>query len=313
MIIHTKKSTHILKNLLLLSYCFISLSCQFNTKRKHQKAIAVEYQKKRPDGLNEPVKSFKKGIKIATWNIQNLGKSKDAEELEIIAEILKDFDLIAIQEVVAKDPKGAQAVAKIVDNLNRKGFSWDYSISNPTKSPSSNMSERYAFIWKKSKINIVYKPYLDSNLEDVVIREPFIGEFKIKNKKESLILVNFHSRVHSQNPEEEIVFFEKYPDRLKNNKVIILGDFNLNEQHTVWNALYQKGFKPAIQKTPTTLKRKCTNNRYLNHSIDNIYYNSKYINLYDSGRIDFVKSCSNLTEARQISDHLPVYVELSFK
>ena len=41
---------------------------------------------------------------------------------EIISDIFKiinDYDIVAIQEVVAKDPAGAQAVARIVDNLNK--------------------------------------------------------------------------------------------------------------------------------------------------------------------------------------------------
>jgi deoxyribonuclease-1-like protein len=86
-------------------------------------------------------------LKIASWNIQDLGRSKNAEEINSIAKILRNFDLVAIQEVVAKDPAGAQAVTKIVDELNRMGSKWDYQISNPTKSPSVYMSERYAFLW----------------------------------------------------------------------------------------------------------------------------------------------------------------------
>jgi deoxyribonuclease-1-like protein len=55
-----------------------------------------------------------------SWNIQNFGKSKSEVEINFIANTLKNYDIIAIQEVVA-GYGGAQAVAKLAAELNRKG------------------------------------------------------------------------------------------------------------------------------------------------------------------------------------------------
>lgn len=252
----------------------------------------------------------KKSIKLLTWNIRDLGKSKDAQELFQIAQIIRDYDIIAIQEVVAKDPAGAQAVAKIADQLNRMGSKWDYQISAPTKSPSVYISERYAFLWKTSKVKLKNKPYLDMELEFKVNREPYIAKF-IKGD-DPFFIINFHARTHSDNPEEEIFHFKDYPDRLDSKRIFIAGDFNLNEKHEVWNPLYNLGFKPSLRNTPTTLKTKCKNNNYLNHSIDNIYYNSSHIQQIQSGTVNFVKECDNLSNARSLSDHLPVFIEFTF-
>ena len=248
-------------------------------------------------------------IKILTWNIQDLGQSKDEEEIASIADILKSYDIVAVQEVVAKDPRGAQSVAKIADKLNRMGSKWDYSISDPTKSPSSHMSERYAYFWKTSKVKLISKPFLDNELEDKCIREPYIAEFKLKNGDDSFYIVNYHSRVHSDHPENEIKYFKEYPKKLNSDRIFILGDFNLNEKHMVWDDLYKMGFKSTIVNSPTTLKRNCRGTEYLNHSIDNIYYDTKYIELLNAGRVDFVGDCNNLVKARGISDHLPVFIE----
>jgi len=49
-------------------------------------------------------------VSIVSWNIQDLGRTKDDAEIQFIAEVIRDFDIIAIQEVVAVDPAGAQAV-----------------------------------------------------------------------------------------------------------------------------------------------------------------------------------------------------------
>lgn len=250
-------------------------------------------------------------LTLASWNIQELGITKSAEELKEIANILRNFDVVAIQEVVAKDPAGAQAIAKIADELNRMGSKWDYQVSDPTKSPSVYISERYAFLWKTSKISQVHRAYLDERLKDVCNREPFIATFKVKGKIEPFYVINFHSRKYNDRPEEEIIHFLDYPDRLKSNRIIITGDFNLDEKHQVWKPFYSNGFKSALQNTPTTLKMKCKNGNYLNHAIDNLYF-SQNIKFLQSGKVDFVSSCEKLELARGISDHLPVYMEFSF-
>lgn len=78
--------------------------------------------------------SQKDEITNVSWNIQDFGKTKSYDELEEIAELLRDADIVAIQEVVSGFG-GAQAVAKLTDILNRKGTQWDYVISNPTRIP----------------------------------------------------------------------------------------------------------------------------------------------------------------------------------
>jgi endonuclease/exonuclease/phosphatase family metal-dependent hydrolase len=68
---------------------------------------------------------------LVSWNLKDFGKSKSDEEINFIANTLKNYDVVAIQEVVAGEG-GAQAIARLADALNRKGSMWDYSISNPT-------------------------------------------------------------------------------------------------------------------------------------------------------------------------------------
>ena len=290
---------------------FICFSCQSTDKQKNlgafnefDKFVNIEV------AASETLDSAEITISLVSWNIRDLGGSKNEKEIEKIVQVLRDFDVVAIQEVVAKDPKGAQAVAKIADGLNRSGSKWDYKVSDPTHSPSVYSSERYAFIWKTSKIALVNKPILDKQLEDVIVREPFIGLFKATESTEQFYVVNFHSRKFNEHPEKEIKYFKAYPERLKFHNILIAGDFNLDEKHTVWNPLYSKGYLSALKNSPTTLKINCRNGNYLNHSIDN---NAAKMTMSNSGKIDFVGSCDNLAKARLISDHLPVFMEFSFK
>lgn len=77
--------------------------------------------------------SFYAQVKVLSWNIENLGKSKSESTIKFIANTINPCDIVAIQEVVA-GPGGAQVVARLVDELNRKGSKWDYVVSYPTSS-----------------------------------------------------------------------------------------------------------------------------------------------------------------------------------
>jgi len=248
-------------------------------------------------------------INLISWNIQDCGGTKDESEILFIAQTLKDADLVAIQEVVAGDPAGAQAIGRLADQLNRMGSKWDYRISDPTNSPVKGQSERYAFLWKTSVLEVIKRPHLDSLLADQVIREPYIGRFRQRSTKKEFIVVNYHSRRFDQHPEEEVKYFYSYPKRF-NVPVIIAGDFNMSEDHGVFYGLYQQGYVPALLHQKTTLKQSVNNGAYLNHAIDNIYLPPGICLEYGT-TIDFVKKCTSLDAARMISDHLPVYCRIS--
>lgn len=298
-------------------FLLLIIVLNFGCKRSLQDSTSYSLDRDRGskvDSLSNPQRFEKnailnfKHLTVASWNIRDLGKTKSREEIKEIASILRSFDIVALQEVVAKDPGGAQAVAKIADELNRMGTKWDYRISNPTNSPSNNMSERYAFLWKASKVDLIQRAYLDKQLEIICYREPFIAAFKKKGMSVPFYIVNYHSRKYYDKPENEILHFINYPERLNSNRIIIAGDFNLDEKHEVWNPLYKIGFNSSLQNQGTTLKNKCKNGSYLSHSIDNVYFTSG-IEMVKAGSIDFVGSCKNLDRARKISDHLPVYLE----
>lgn len=259
----------------------------------------------------EFVPSFKQ-LTLVSWNIQHLGRSKTDEEIWEMAQILRHYDMVAIQEVVAKDPAGAQAVARLADALNRMGSKWDYQVSNPTKSPSVYISERYAFLWKTSRVAIQNRAFLDSEREEYFYREPYIAAFKPKGVNKTFYVANYHSRVYSSKPQEEIIYLLDYSERWDTPYLLIAGDFNTSETDAVWKPFYKKGYKSALKGVSTTLKMKCKDGTYLNHPIDNIYYTPR-VKMHQANSIDFVGSCDNLEHARGISDHLPVFMEFSLE
>ncbi|UZO81531.1 endonuclease/exonuclease/phosphatase family protein [Aquimarina sp. ERC-38] len=247
-------------------------------------------------------------IRLISWNIQDFGKTKNEEELNEIAEIVREADIVAIQEVVA-GYGGAQAVAKLSGILNRKGAQWDYVISDPTNSPKY-ATERYAVIWKTKHIKIKNRGKLISELDTLVDREPFLIDFYINDKR--LSLVNFHSRPYNKNPEAEIKAITKHLINTFSTPIMLTGDFNVNEAKPVFDHFKNNGYYTAIKNQQTTLKRACKGFNYLNYPIDNIFFSSQILKI-DSGVLDFVKTCDRLEKARKLSDHLPVYLNFDFK
>lgn len=247
--------------------------------------------------------------KILSWNLENFGKSKSESELNYIANTILDYDIVAIQEVVA-GYGGAQAVAKLAQLLNQKGIKWDYSISNPT-SGSSYKTERYAFLWKTSKIKLKGNAWLEKQYHLEIDREPYFATFEI-NKK-NITLVNFHAITKSKQPETEIKYFKFLPLEYPSLNLVFLGDFNCPQSHTVFNPLKKMGYSPILQNQKTTLKQQCKNNICLASEFDNIFYKTNSLEFINSGIVPFYKNFNSLKEARRISDHIPVWFEFNLK
>lgn len=245
-------------------------------------------------------------ITVCSWNLENFGKSKSDSVIKFIANTIKDFDVVAIQEVVAGNG-GSQAVARLNDELNRKGFKWNYTISEPTKSSSHAASERYAFIWKTSRLTLTGKAWLEKKYNLEIDREPFLATFKIKDK--SFTLVNFHAIPKSKQPETEIKYLKFFPSEYADKNLIFCGDFNCPQSHTVFKPLKSMGYKSVFVNQKTSLKEKYNGDDCLASEYDNVFYDSSKISFKKCGVIHFYKTFSTLKAARCVSDHVPVYFE----
>ena len=244
---------------------------------------------------------------LISWNLENFGQSKSNQTINYIANTIKDFDIIAIQEVVAGNG-GAQAIARLADELNRTGAKWDYTISDPTSS-SAYKTERYAFIWKTSKIKKIGKAWLEKKYHLEIDREPYYCTFQYKNKQ--FTIANFHAITKNRQPETEIKYFKFLPTEYPSLNLIFAGDFNCPQSHTVFIPLKNMGYKSIVVNQKTSLKKECKNGKCLASEFDNMYYNSSKFKLINSGVIPFYKDFNSLQEARVISDHIPIWFEFS--
>ena len=180
-------------------------------------------------------------LKICAWNLCDMGQSKSEENIQQMADILKTFDVVALQEIVA-GPEGSKAVAKLVDALDRTGNDWSYSISQATKGDRQKR-ERYAFLWKPSKVTLKGKPWLDGYFATEVEREPFFATFSYQDK--DFTLVNYHAITKRMQPETEIKYFKYYPEKYPNLNLIFAGDFNCPQSHSVFGPLKRQDYSPV--------------------------------------------------------------------
>jgi len=246
-------------------------------------------------------------VKIMTWNLKNLGSSKSEQDLVYIASILKQADVIAIQEVVT-NPSGSATLAALHDELNRKsGSTWDYTLSNPTIS-SPYRSERYAYLWNTAKLKLKRKAFLAAPYQEEIEREPYMATFLYAEK--SFTLVSIHALPKKHQPEKELKYLKFFPEHYAGDNRIFLGDFNTPESHTVFNPLKKQGYLPAFRNQKTSLRQKCIHGDCLASEYDNIFLQQDYFTVKYAKAILFFEDFETLKEANKISDHLPLLIEV---
>lgn len=243
-------------------------------------------------------------ISLCSWNLLNFGSTKSDAEVDFIANTVKGYDIVLVQEVVAVDAGGAQAVSRLAAVLNRKGEKWNYAVSDPTVS-SAYKTERYAYLWQASRVSLVGKPWLEQQYKTEIDREPYYASFKVGGR--SFTLANFHAITKSKQPETEVKYFKFLPAQYPGLNIIFCGDFNLPQSHTVFNPLKKMGYKPALTGQKTSLKQECIRNDCLASEFDNFFFNTGRVSLVASGAIHFYRSFADMHAARKISDHLPVF------
>lgn len=252
----------------------------------------------------------KNSLLLVSWNACNFGRTKKPETIQFMARILRDVDIVVLQEVSTSE-FGAQTVAHLADELNRAGSKWDYVISDATTGPGT---ERYAFLFKTRHLRINRDDCkLISSLENVMDREP--ASLVFHHEQGSFTVVSFHlqpdDQSSSKDPRKELIAVNAHAKNILQGPMILVGDFNLGYAD-MYN-IFEKplGFSHHIEEKTSLKMKQVGTGEYVNHAFDNIY--TREIKVYGSGVYDFVMQFPDLKSARKISDHLPVYITFSLQ
>lgn len=246
-----------------------------------------------------------KPIKIASFNIQVFGKSKAKKQkvMDMIAKVVKHFDIVAIQEI--RD-KTTTAISTLMKRLGKK---YTYSIGE--RQGRSNSKEQYVFVYDKTKIKQISKGYTYNDSKDIFEREPFIARFKTKKGNFTFVLINIHikpSKVLSEiNQLDDVIASAKQKFR-REDDFIVLGDMNadcsyFDENKTI--DLKSKKFKWLIgnEHNTTVAKSNCTYDRII--ATQGIKRDFKRSGVY---RFDKIYNLAHKF-TKKVSDHFPVFAE----
>src|SRR4029450_4577421 len=118
-------------------------------------------------------------IRVATWNIQAFGEAKlqDPAAMNIIVQVLRNFHVVAIQEVRAVSQ---DVVPELVRQLNAGGqHHYDYVLGPRLGRTTSK--EQYAFVFDMSTIQIDRdRLYTVDDPDGLLHRPPFVGWFRAR-------------------------------------------------------------------------------------------------------------------------------------
>ena len=248
-------------------------------------------------------------IKIASFNIQVFGTSKlgKPKVMDVLAKVVRRFDVVAIQEVRSQDPS---VVPRFVRLINAEGAHYDHVIGPRLGRTSSK--EQYVFIYDTSRIALVAgSVYTIDDPQDLLHREPLVARFSVRGLPEqqpfTFTLVNIHT-----DPDETDVELDTLDDVFVvvrrsggEDDVILLGDLNVDERH-----LGELGRVPNITWAISGQK---TNTRGTK-SYDNILFDRQATLEYTGyqGVLDLLREFNlSMEEALEVSDHFPVWAQFS--
>jgi len=243
-----------------------------------------------------PPEDHRGELVIATWNVRFLSNgSRDDAELAVIAGLMSQFDLIAVQEL-----RDAEVMPRLLAFLP----GYDARISNKT---GRGQYERYAYVYRTSSVEPLGDAYLVADPADIFIREPFVAHFRAGNFDLTLITVHvlYGDSVTARRAE-----ISRLDDVMKavdaangaENDVILLGDFNVSSADPAWEMAGVRPLVPAV--CPTTI--------FESSSYDNMWWASEATKEADGawGIVafdDFVFQGDDKAASLAVSDHRPVW------
>ncbi|HEX3725614.1 MAG TPA: endonuclease/exonuclease/phosphatase family protein, partial [Pirellulales bacterium] len=248
-------------------------------------------------------------VRIASFNIQVFGEKKinKPRVRSLLAEIVRQFDVVAIQEIRSQH----DILPQFIDSINATGRHYDYIIG--PREGRTVSKEQYAFIFDAASIEVDRNAlYTVADPDDLLQREPLVGWFRVRgpppDQAFTFSLVDIHTEPDKAIQELNAladVFRAVRTDGRNEDDVILLGDLNSDDHHL--------GRLADISQIYAAISGVASNTRGTK-LYDNIIFSrtatTEYVGRW--GVFDMIRQF-NLTmeEALEVSDHMPVWAEFS--
>jgi endonuclease/exonuclease/phosphatase family metal-dependent hydrolase len=202
-----------------------------------------------------------RNLVVATWNLTNFGVQKREDtHITIMAEIIKSFDVVAIQEV-------ADNLEHLESLLAKLGAGWDATYTDV-----AGNQERLAYIFNTGRVaptnlaaELAMRPYERTRIviEEVeeefegFNRNPYIVGFKAGTFEFNLVNVHLYWNSFGLRRLEAKALSSWAKRRVNksyppNNDIILLGDFNmpkLHEDDEIFKEIKDNGLEIPKYKT----------------------------------------------------------------
>lgn len=291
--------------------------------------------RRRLDARDIPARRTDYNFVVGTWNIRGFGNvhrewtenpgnpKRNLRGLAIIAEVIRRFDVVALQEV-KRDTTGLRLLVE-----EFLGPHWNVMISDVTAGPKGN-AERLAYLYDARRVTpsglageIVLPPRPGADPEEQFDRTPYIVGFQAG--AERFALLTAHIR-YGDSPEArvpEIAAMADYTAKEIRNRarvegaeetnLIVLGDFNIDQRegNPLFDAFVSQGLwvPDAIRDTSTTTGAQAKHYDQIAWFRDDL----KLLSQGRAGTVDFVGAVFNEITTSQmsyrVSDHFPLWVE----
>ena len=116
-------------------------------------------------------------LRIASFNIQTFGLSKlqRTQVVDILCDIVRQFDVVAIQEIRSENQN---MIPEFVERVNDGGADYDYVIG-PRLGRTATYQEQYAYIFDANSVRLDWNSVFTMvDEEDRLHREPLIATFR---------------------------------------------------------------------------------------------------------------------------------------
>lgn len=290
-----------------------------------------------------PPKKLDKNLLIATWNIRAFGDltkkwqsgsgdspKRDWHAVAAIAEILKRFDVIAVQEVKAN-------LRALRHTLKLMGPNYSFLLTDVNQGAVGN-GERMAFIFDTRRIQLsglacelVVPDEWKNSITDVALKEQFVRSpyaVSFRSNDQTFILVTLHILYGDKSEDRinEISGIAKWmADWAKDTNAyhqnfIALGDFNIDERGDLLNETFiSEGLYVPAELQDAKVTRSIFNETKFYDQI--AWFNGKNgtpqlsLKFLSGGSFDFVGKVllnRNLTKNNlswMLSDHYPLWAE----
>lgn len=251
-----------------------------------------------------------RALLIGSFNIQVFGTSKLAKPdvAKVLVEVVRRFDLVAIQELRATDQG---VMDQFLQMINQAGGSYRYVVGERLGTSSSK--EQYTYVYDAAKLRVTHQPTTVRDAQGVMMRPPLATRFQCIELPEgqgfTFTLLNVHTTPEQADRDlqalESVVATTRQLLPMEDD-IIVLGDFNASTSQ-INKVRWFAAQSTAIPEQWMTNTRQTKN-------YDNQVFDSRATVEYTgrSGVFNFQQLYQiSLDQALQVSDHFPIWGEYS--